>query len=249
MSDAYDLAKASLETAFEPVAKVIDQIVGPAAEEFGLTLRDHIRVFRLTQQLKLFTKAKTILDGAGVQPKRIPLKLLAPILEHATLEDDQSLQDMWATLLANNAMGDSLETIFAEILRQLSPADALLLRNCFNEVMTSPMHREKGRFIILQSIRQWIDDIRKERTDIPLSDLSMENLIRLGLIETGGIAVNGVGGEPRLTEIGLQFMYACEDPAIIKAAEDEISKHRTIAHLRENHPNARRHGRFFSFGK
>ena len=169
-----------------------------------------MKLFRLRRHIRLLQKAKEILDREGVEPRRVPLKLLAPILDNATLEEDDSLQDMWAALLANNAMGNGLETIFGEILRQLSPADAYLLRNCFHEVMSSPMNRESGRFVILESLQQWIDDLRKERVDIPLSDLSAENLKRLGLISFDGVFVNGLGGEPRLTEIGLQFMYACD---------------------------------------
>ena len=166
-------------------------------------------------------------------------------MHNATLEEDDSLQDMWAALLANNAMGNSLETIFGEILRQLSPADAYLLRSCFREVMSSPMNRETGRFLILESLQSWMDEQRKEPNDIPLSHLSVENLQRLGLISTGGISVNGVGGEARLTEIGLQFMYACEDPVAIKAAEDQISKDRLVAHMRKHHPDSKRFGRSF----
>src|ERR1035437_644775 len=229
----------------QPLADIINKIAGPAAEELGLTLQDHVKVFRFKRQIRLLQKAKEILDREGVEPRRVPLKLLAAIMDNGTLEEDDSLQDMWAALLANNAMGNSLETIFGEILRQLSPADARLLRNCFHEVMSSPTNRETGRFLVSESLQQWVADLRRERIDIPLSDLSAENLKRLGLISMAGIAVNGVGGEPRLTEIGLQFMYACEDPAAIKAAEDEISKDPLVAHMRKRHPDSKRHNRPF----
>ena len=245
MSESYDLAKAGFDAAMQPLADIINKIAGPAAEELGLTFQDHVKMFRLKRQIRLLQKTKAILDRECVEPRRVPLKLLAAILDNATLEEDDYLQDMWAALLANNAMGNGLETIFSEILRQLSPADAHLLRSCFHEVMSSPMNRETGRFLILESLQQWIENLRKERTDIPLSDLSLENLKRLGLISVGGISVNGIGGEPRLTEIGLQLMYACEDPAAIQAAEHEISKDHLVAHMRKNHPGSKRHNRAF----
>lgn len=245
MSESYDLARAGFDAAMRPLADIVDKIAGPMAEELGLTLQDHVKVFRLKRQIRLFQKVKEILDREGVEPGRVPLKLLAAIMDNATLEEDHSLQDMWAALLANNAMGNSLETIFGEILRQLSPADARLLRNCFHEVMSSPMNRETGRFLILESLQTWMDELRQERTDIPLSSLSVENLQRLGLVSMEGVSINGVGGEPRLTEIGLQFMYACEDPAVIKAAEDEISKDRLVAHVRKHHPDSKRYNRSF----
>lgn len=222
MSETYDLAKAGFEAAMAPFAEMLQKIGGPAAEEIGLCLQDHVKVFRLKRQIRLLQKTKEILDNAGIEPRRVPLKLLGTIVDNATLEEDDSLQDMWAALLANNALGNGHEAIFPEILRQLSPADAYLLRSCFKEVLDSPVNLGKCHFVISGSLQKWNADIKNRRDDIPISPLTVENLKRLGLISLANIYINNIGSAPELTRIGFQFMCACEDPAVIKAAEENI---------------------------
>src|SRR5438093_870698 len=89
------------------LADTLRTIASPMAEELGLTLQDHVKVFRFQRQIRLLQKAREILDREGVEPRRVPLKLLAAVMDNATLEEDDSLQDMWAALLANHAMGKS----------------------------------------------------------------------------------------------------------------------------------------------
>jgi len=222
VSDTYDLAKAGFEAAMAPFAEMLQKIGGPAAGEIGLCLQDHVKVYRLRRQIRLLQKTQEILDNAGIEPGRVPLKLLGTIIDNATLEEDDSLQDMWAALLANNAMGNGHEAIFPEILRQLSSADAYLLRKCFQEVLDSPLSLATCRYPITESLQQWGENIKSRRNDIPISPLSVENLKRLGLISLANIYVNNIGSAPEFTRIGFEFMCACEDPVVIKAAEEKI---------------------------
>src|SRR5207253_2905423 len=53
-----------------------------------------------------------------------------------------------------------------------------------------------------------------------------------GLVAFSGMSVNGIGGDPRLTKIGFEFMHACEDPAFIRDAEQELLKDRVVAHMK-----------------
>jgi Abortive infection alpha len=225
VSEAYDLAKAGFDAAMAPFAELLQKIGGPAAEEIGLTLQDHVRVFRLKRQIRLLQKTKAILDRAGIEPGRVPLKLLGTIVDNATLEEDDSLQDMWAALLANNAVGIGHEVMFPEILRQLSPADARLLRNCFKEVMTSSLDRPGGFFSVINSVEEWSTSQRMQHLKRiePVSPLSLENLTRLGLIAMSEIRINGQGTAV-LTNIGYAFIRTCEDPAVVAALEEELYK-------------------------
>lgn len=225
MSD-YEMVKAGAEAAMQPFADLIEKMAGQPAEEIGLMLRDHVKAFRLKRQIRLLRKTKQYLDEAGIEPGRVPLKQLCSILDNATLEEDDSLHDMWAALLANNALGKNHEVIFPETLRQLSPADAHLLKNCFQEVMRSPIDRPGGFFYIKRAIQEWNDALnrRSVTTSYPISGLSVENLTRLGLISSNGVVVNGVGDERWLTKIGYALMYACEDPIEIKKAEEQLFK-------------------------
>src|SRR5437879_3494652 len=155
MSNEFDLAKGGFDAAMAPFAELLQKIAGPAAEEIGLTLQDHVKFYRMKRRIRLLQKTKDFLDQLGIEPRRVPLKLLATIVDNATLEEDDSLQDMWAALLANSASAKSVEAAFPEILRQLSPADAHLLKSCFQEVMRSPIDRAGGFFYIKRAIQEW----------------------------------------------------------------------------------------------
>jgi hypothetical protein len=154
------------------------------------------------------------------------MKMLASILENATLEEDDSLQDMWAALLANaaTAQGEP-EVMLSEILRQLSPADAHLLRRCFREIVAGPIDRSGGFFSVGKSIDAWAKDLNRQdsKQPYPVSALSFENLLRLGLLSPSTFLVDGEGGT-FLSKIGWRFIYACENPDEIKAAEERLSK-------------------------
>jgi hypothetical protein len=81
----------------------------------GSTLRAEWRlVFSgfCRQQIRLLQRAKEMIDGTGLAPKRVPLKVLLPIFENASIEDDDDLQDRWAALLASNAAGKYVSTVF-----------------------------------------------------------------------------------------------------------------------------------------
>lgn len=148
MSDTYEVAKASAEAAMQPFAELIQKIAGPAAEEIGLTFRDHVKFFRMKRQVRLMERTDEFIKKKGIEPHRVPLKMLATVVENATLEEDDSLQDMWAALLANAATTkEGPEFMLAEILRQLSPADAHLLRECFREIVNGPIDRPADFFL------------------------------------------------------------------------------------------------------
>jgi hypothetical protein len=126
VSEEYDLAKAGFDAALAPMAGLIDKIAGPAAEEIGLMLRDSVRVYRLKRQVRLLQKTQEILDKLGGEPRTVPLKLLLPIVEHGSNEEDDELQDRWAALLANSATRDILIPAAPDILRQFTKEDVLL---------------------------------------------------------------------------------------------------------------------------
>jgi len=82
---------AGLDAALKPFSDLIMKIAGPAADEIGLTLQDHVRVFRLKRQLRLLERVKEML--ADREPQRVPLKIIEEIVEHGSVEESDDLQD------------------------------------------------------------------------------------------------------------------------------------------------------------
>lgn len=138
--DDKDLVKAGAEGLMKPISDLVDKIAGPAAEEIGLTLRDSVRVYRAKRQLRLLRKLQAMVEEAGISPHSIPLKVLLPALDYASVEDDEQLHTAWAALLANAADPESgihISGSFPEMLRVLSPPEAQLL----DAITTRSEHR------------------------------------------------------------------------------------------------------------
>jgi hypothetical protein len=134
-NDDAELVKAGVqgmvEGSLKPFSDLIAALFGPAASEAGLMLEDHVRYFRLRRQVRLCEKTGEFLTDAGVTPRAVPLKLLIPIIENASLEEDDDLQDMWARLLATAADPSSkaIEAMpsYLAVLRELSSNEVRFL--------------------------------------------------------------------------------------------------------------------------
>jgi len=118
-----------LEKGIDVAKEFLDKLVTPALVETGLLLKDQVAYWRFKNQIKILNKANQYCQQQNIDPKTISLKLLAPLLDHASLEEDETLQDRWAYLLGN--MVDSEQNIdnhvFPYLLSQLSVEEFLLL--------------------------------------------------------------------------------------------------------------------------
>jgi len=141
-ADDLELMKTGIEavasSALKPVTDLISSIFGPAAEEAGLMLKDHVRVFRAMRQLRLYQRTAEIFAKTGAKPQQVPLKLLFPIIENASVEETDELQDRWANLLAHAADPDESSIVsisFPTILRELSARQVKFLDTLYDEAI------------------------------------------------------------------------------------------------------------------
>lgn len=79
-------------------------ISGPLEQGMGI-FEDKLKYMRWERQVRLMQRADQLMKEICLdKPTRsIPLKLAVPLLEAASLEDDDTLQDLWARLLVNAA--------------------------------------------------------------------------------------------------------------------------------------------------
>jgi hypothetical protein len=125
--DEKELLKVGAEAVVAPVKDVISRLFGPFADQLGGLMADPIRVWRYQRSLKLFEKVAR-LSARGIELKAVPLKTILPILEYASVEEDEDLHDRWANLLANSAIDSNrIRPFFPDALRQLGPTEARLL--------------------------------------------------------------------------------------------------------------------------
>ena len=86
----------SLNISIETIEKVmnffgIEQLAGIGADVF--------RYWRLKNTINLLIKTKKFLEENGYKSSSIDFKYLFPILEKASLEENETLQQKWAKLL------------------------------------------------------------------------------------------------------------------------------------------------------
>lgn len=216
MADEDKLVKAGVEAALKPFADLLEKLAGPAVEEFGLAIQDRVRVFRLKRQIRLFQQTKKMLEEAGLEPSRVSFRLLGPIVDAASIEDNDELQDKWAALLANAASApDTVSPAYLEVLKQLSPLDAMLLDSLdhFRVLGGRNTNVKEDDLLTQMSVRLDESGGRKARESLSLrldESSSRENLTRLGLMNIHSVEK----GETwyLLTAFGKNFCNACTQP-------------------------------------
>jgi abortive infection alpha-like protein len=106
-------------------------ISGPLGEVVGM-LQDHLRTVRFERQVRLADRIRDFLAERGLRAptRQISLNIGLRILDHATLEEENELQDRWAMLLVNGGDAGSeaeIKRSFVSILRDLGSLDAAIL--------------------------------------------------------------------------------------------------------------------------
>jgi len=118
----------------EKVGGFISKVIGPACFEVGGVLADYTRYFRYKNLLSISDKVKAIHARRKLEGKEVPIppRIAIPLLESASLEDDETLKDVWATLIANGTDPNSktiLHPGYIEIIKQMSPDEAIILNS------------------------------------------------------------------------------------------------------------------------
>src|SRR6266550_8600896 len=117
-----------------PFTAIVKRMLGPAADELAEMWRDQVRLYRYERQLKCVEKAERMAPEAGFTPQAVPPKILFPLLEGASFEENEDLHDMWSALLANAASPENAEYVkpgFIAVLRQLTPNEVSLVNWIF----------------------------------------------------------------------------------------------------------------------
>jgi len=113
-----------------PFTGIVKRMLGPAADEVAEMWKDQIRLYRYGRQLKCIEKAEQMAKDAGFTPKAVPPKILFPLLEGVSMEEDETLHTMWAALLANSSSPLNTEIVrpgFIAVLRHMAPDEASII--------------------------------------------------------------------------------------------------------------------------
>lgn len=236
MSPPNDPATESAKAAQE-IAKTTSKIVDASREAGGFIARfvsgsleqgmgifeDRLRYMRWERQLRLMQRSEQVLKelGLAVPTRAVPLKIAIPLLQGASLEDNDELQDRWVNLLVNAANANSgieLQRVYIDILEQIGPVEARILDLIYALPFEDVTCADIFTGDLPNSVRLRTDADKdflapSEET----TQLALGNLVRLGCLKNG---TTWEGGEhfgllfP--TVLGRAFVRACrvQQPSI-----------------------------------
>src|ERR1017187_9491094 len=212
------------------VTDVIKAFLGPATAEIAERFQDQVRLYRYRRQLECLRKAEKMAKDAGFTPKAVPIKLLFPLLEGASLEENEDLHTMWAALLANASSpskGENVRPGFIAVLKQMAPDEAMLLKWIYEHEEEWP-HRSPLQWFTAQSELGFTDKNTAEtakridpRMASSLDGLEAQQLIRRRywlpdsssfLDEESKYGRKQVAFTLEMTERGVAFLEACSPP-------------------------------------
>jgi hypothetical protein len=113
-------------------------LVGPAVEALGQHFAARVHIFLIPKAIRAVQIANEQIARSGLHTHRIDLKRLIPMLEGASLEEDEDLASKWAGLIASAATGSDTLPAFADILRQLTPEEARMIDFMFDNAADTP---------------------------------------------------------------------------------------------------------------
>lgn len=186
----------------------LQKVINPPLEEVGLLFADSVKLWRFRNQVNILTKAQKILKDKGVKTRKVSLKVLTPLLEESSVEEDSSLQDKWATLIANTVSeGSQLDTtLYSHILSQITRGEAELFEIIYEHSTTT--HRSEKISTVIKGYTPLL--VKELRTSIKDFDLKLDNLLRLRLVKE--LNSRSIDTEViALTDLGFRFMTAVRE--------------------------------------
>lgn len=195
---------AAINAISKPAGELLVRLFGPLADELGKLPAGAVASWRQARLARVLGRAQERLDAAKVTPRPVDPKVLVPLLNHASLESDDGLAEMWAALLARAAAGENVPPVFPRILADLRPVDAQVLS----------LIRTRRRSVQLSAL--W-DSIGVMKRDVRAeSVVSVDLLVAAGLVSVGKLTDDGVlhadDSDPflRITKLGERFLAAVE---------------------------------------
>lgn len=184
-------------------------------------IADQLNAFRWKRQVRFVQKAKEFLREQGLDEpgKNVPLKAAFPIIQAALMEDDDSLQDKWARLLASHmatSSNTSIPQAFTSVLGDLAADDAKLLDMIYK---FAPAGERVGMWTLPDRIASKDEQLPPEinkafdadhypTESILGADLAfrLDNLVRLNLLADDTVGQSRIW--VRITTFGRRFCAA-----------------------------------------
>lgn len=208
-----------LEAMMRPVDDAFKNITDESTKTLGKVLNG-VLCRQLRNLAGVYNRATEMAGKIGLPLDRVPLKVLKPILDGASLEEDVYLQELWAALLANASTdtADEISAAFPEVLRQLSARDVAVLDFLFKRSfeVPGPVH-DLGTSVELHvSMGQYTDTELFHTLEMLLHHsliaTAMETEATHQQLEAAGLLQESMARHFRVPPFGARFIRACQPP-------------------------------------
>ena len=173
-------------------SRELGRFIGGFAHEVVGILEDHLKVVRFERRVRLADRVRNFLIERGMTgpTRKIPLSIAVPLLENATLEEDDDLREIWARLIVNGGdagSGIELRRAFVSVLAEMTSLDVRNLAQI--ERAAKLLNAEIGSYGVWtyelpERALPFVDGdpVASEDGPSPEVAISLSNLERLGCI-------------------------------------------------------------------
>lgn len=203
------------KAAIDGAGAFLSRICLPAAEEYGLLLRDKVSAWRAKNATAIAEKASVMFDALpDSQNRHAHPRIVGAVIEHGSWADDEDVRGMWAGLLATSCTetGRSEENlIYVNLLAQLTTSQARIVN--FACECARKMKSETGLLLAEEFFPQLEEVVQASGTnDIHILDLEVDHLREAGLLDRNSGLSPQKDRPPKLTPsaIALQLYVRCQ---------------------------------------
>jgi hypothetical protein len=211
----------------EKVGGFVAKIIGEPVECAVGMISDKLRFMRWERQVRMVDKCEEIIIKRKIEGKLrpVPPKLALPIMENASLEENDQLQDLWANLLTSAldpSFNGLLRSAFIDIIKQLEVVDAHILHFLYTNYQAAIKSKEVLENESPSNIGWSKEEIIETLIiSLPIYYDSVDNLMRVRCVSSLVLICNGIkaGKESMtidkghdvicLTSLGKSFVEAC----------------------------------------
>jgi Abortive infection alpha len=178
----------------------------------GLLGGDWIKYWRWNNLSKIASKVRAKSEELSLNVNKVAPKFLSDFFEASSLEEDDSIQAMWANLLLNKSVDQTTNGYYITVLRNLEPVEAELINLLYSQSSNSIDTNFDFELVLKSSAR-----IDRNQLSVMIHKLYSFNILRPPInrgIQMGSFppAVETIEAF-RLTEMGIDFCKKCNSIA------------------------------------
>ncbi len=202
------------------LGKFLGDIFGESCRHFGGSIADWACYYRYRNFLKISDKIAAVHANRHLEGKVIPIppQFSLPLIEGATLESEESLQLLWAGLIANATDPTrmlNMKKVYIEILRGLEPLDAKILELLTDLEIPERYCKDTGACLNVDELARLLG-AEVEDVKISLQTLNRYSCVidfwavKIDDIDSGlsGFRVNNPESNFRASHLGWQLIQA-----------------------------------------